>query len=216
MDMIAYYGKPVSEIWKDTVAVAGWESYGGRELDPEPSNAGRADVDAVLEAKEALINDFLDRYEGMAPGEGTFEGLQVIYAGGIRYDFAELQLRDADGGTEHYLRVRASGTEPINRIYVESSDKKVARNLMAAALRRLEELSAAEIQKAYSEWRLAEILSTTKLSDTVAEVTRSAVAAHEDWSVQGLIARLERMLPVVERRNQHAIRDWIAALSDGG
>ena len=216
MDMIAYYGKPVSEIWKDTVAVAGWESYGGRELDPEPSNAGRADVDAVLEAKEALINDFLDRYEGMAPGEGTFEGLQVIYAGGIRYDFAELQLRDAEGGTEHYLRVRASGTEPINRIYVESSDKKIARDLMVAALRRLRELSAAEIQKAHSEWRLAEILSTTTVSDTVAEVTRSAVAAHEDWSVQGLIARLERMLPVVERRNQHAIRDWIAALSDGG
>jgi phosphomannomutase len=216
MDMIAYYGKPMSQIWEDTVAVAGWKSFGGRELDAEPSNTGRADVDAVLEAKEALINDFLDRFEGQAPGEGTFAGLPVIYAGGIRYDFVELQLRDAQGGTQHYLRVRASGTEPINRIYVESSDPEIARRLMETALGRLEELSAAEIQKAHSEWRLAEILSTTRLSDSLTQVTRSAVAAHKDWSMQGLISRLERMLPTVERRNQRAIGDWIAALGGGG
>jgi len=216
MDMVAYYGKPLAQIWEDTTAVAGWTSFGGRELDPDPSNTGRADVDAVLEAKEELINDFLDRFEGKAPGEGTLADLQVVYAGGIRYDFVDLQLRDARGGTQHYLRVRASGTEPINRIYVESSDPEIAKRLMETALERLGELSAVEIQKARSEWRLADILSTTKASDALTQVTKSVVAAYKGWSRQGVISKLERMLPIVERRNQRAIRSWIEALSNGG
>jgi phosphomannomutase len=225
MDMVAYYGKPIAQIWEDTTAVAGWTSFGGQEMNADPSNTGRMDVDAVLEAKEELINDFLDLYEGKAPGEATLEGLpleglpqlkslQVIYAGGIRYDFVEIQLRDAQGGTEHYLRVRASGTEPINRIYIESNDPHIASGLMQVALRRLAELSSIEIQKACSEWRLAEILSFTKPSDTLIQVTKGVIAAHEDWSQQGVISKLERMLPTVERRNQYTIRDWIAALGN--
>ncbi len=214
MDMIAHYGKSLAQIWEDTVAVAGWKSFGGRELEDDPSNTGRADVDAVLEAKEELINDFLDRFEGKAPGEAAFAGLPVVYAGGIRYDFAELQLQDAQGGTEHYLRVRASGTEPINRIYVESSDPEIARRLMGMALKRLSELSAAEVRKARSEWRLVEILSNTRPSATLIQVVRSAIASHDDWSREGVISKLERVLPIVEHRIQQAIHDWIVALSD--
>ncbi len=214
MDMIAYYGKPLQEIWQDTTAVAGWTSFGGQELNDTPSNAGRADVDAVLEAKEELINDFLDRFKGLSPGQGTWADLQVMSAGGIRYDFVELQLRDAQGGDQHYLRVRASGTEPINRIYVESSDPKIAQRLLQTALGRLEELSAAEIKKANSEWRLAEILSTTTQSPTLIQETRSVIASHANWQRQSIISKLERMLPTVEQRNQHAIRTWIETLSD--
>jgi len=214
MDMIAYYGKPLKQIWKDTAAVVGWTSFGGLELGDTPSNTGRADVDTVLEAKEELINDFLDRFEGRAPGEATLEGLQVIYVGGIRYDFVELQLRDPRGDDQHYLRVRASGTEPINRIYVESSDPIIARRLMQIALGRLEELSSIEIRRAHSEWCLAEILSVTKPSDTLIQVIKSAIAAHDDWSQQSVISKLEKMLPTVEQRNQRTIRDWIAALDN--
>ena len=212
MDMVAYYGKPLSQIWEDTAAVAGWTSFGGRELDPDPSNTGRADVDAVLEAKEELINDFLDRFAGLAPGEATFAGLPVIYAGGIRYDFVDFQLRDAQGGTQHYLRVRASGTEPINRIYVESSDPEIAKRLMETALQRLEELSAAEVRKAYSEWRLTEILLATQPSPALVQAVKSVVDSRAGWSYQGVASKLERVLPTVERRNQRAVRAWIAAL----
>ncbi len=214
MDMVAYYGKPLAQIWENTVAVAGWRSFGGLELSANPSNTGRTDVDAVLEAKEELINDFLDRFEGQAPGEGTLADLQVVYAGGIRYDFVDLQLRDAQGDSQHYLRVRASGTEPINRIYVESSDPEIAKRLMETALGRLEELSATEIRKAYSEWRLAEILLATQSSPTLVQVTRSVIGSHSDWSRESVISRLEQILPAVERRNQHTIRAWIAALSN--
>ena len=214
MDMVAYYGKPLSEIWKDTTEAAGWNSFGGREREANPSNTGRTDIDAVLEAKEELINDFLDRFAGKMPGEGALAGLQVVYAGGIRYDFVGLQFRDIQGGDQHYLRVRASGTEPINRIYVESSDPEIAKRLMDTALGRLEELSAAEIRKAHSEWRLADILSATQSSPTLIQVTRSVIASHDDWSHQSIISRLEQMLPTVERRNKHAIRTWTIALGD--
>jgi phosphomannomutase len=217
MDMVAYYGKPAAQIWEETAQVAGWISYGGMELNDEPSNTGRADVDAVLEAKEALINDFLDRFKGLAPGEGTFADLQVVYAGGTRYDFVELQLRDAQGGEQHYLRVRASGTEPINRMYVESSDPGIAKRLMETALKRLEELSAAEVQRAHSEWRLADILSATKLSPALVGTIKSVIDSHagDGWSCQSVTAKLERILPVTERRNQHTIRAWIESLADG-
>jgi len=208
MDMIAYYGKSVAQIWQDVTETAGcWESFGG--LEAQGSNAGRTDVDAVLEAKEALINDFLDRFEEGA----TFAGLQVVYAGGIRYDFVELQLRDEQGGDQHYLRVRASGTEPINRIYVESSNPESAKRLMETALKRLEELSAVEIQKAHSEWRLADILPSTQPSDDLIHTVKTTLA-EKNWSHRSVISKLERVLPTVEQRNQRAIRAWIAALGN--
>jgi phosphomannomutase len=207
MDMVAHYGGSIREIWEDTVKVAGWKSFGGHELDPEPSNTGRADVDAVLEAKEGLINDFLDR----VPSEGTFAGLKITYAGGIRYDFGELRLLDEQGGDQNYLRVRASGTEPINRIYVESSDRQIAKRLAEAALQRLAEHSAAEIKNAHSPWRLADILSSTRLSPSLIESVRSKLTdAH--WSDQDVITKLKRILPTVEHRNQEAIEKWITAL----
>jgi phosphomannomutase len=212
MDMIAYYGQTVAEIWEDTVELVGWATYGGRELDEEPSNTGRADVDAVLEAKESLINDFLDRFKGKEPGEVQFEGLDVIYSGGIRYDFVELQLQDDQGGEQHFLRVRASGTEPINRIYVESTDPVIAQRLMEAALSRLAELSAEEIEQAHSEWRLVEILSSTKASSALRQTVRALIEDHEDWSPESVVAKLLRMLPTVERRNRKSIQAWIDAL----
>jgi hypothetical protein len=125
-------------------------------------------------------------------------------------------MLSGDGGNDqHYLRVRASGTEPINRIYVESSDPEIANRLMKTALKRLEELSAAEIQKAHSEWRLADILSATQLSSTLVKTVKSVIDSRDDWSCQSVISRLERILPTTERRNQRAIQAWIAALGSG-
>jgi phosphoglucomutase len=213
MDMVAYYGRSVGQIWEETTKCAGWTSYGGKET---TSNAGRLDVDAVLEAKEELINDFLDRYEGKVPGESTWADLPIVYAGGTRYDFAELQLRGPAGDGQHFLRVRASGTEPINRIYVESSEPEIAKRLRVTAYRRLEELSAAEIRKAHSEWRLAEILGATTESSFLIQKARAAIASRDGWSLEGVISKLASMLPTVELRNQRVIRAWIAALGNEG
>jgi phosphomannomutase len=209
MDMVAFYGKSLAEIWGETTALAGWNPSGGGELEQPPSNSGRTDVDAVLEAKEELINDYLDRYQ---PGGGELCGLEVIYAGGIRYDFVELQLSDPEGGDQHYLRVRASGTEPINRIYVESGDPEIARRLMKTALQDLEGFSITEIRNAHSEWRLAEILASTRLSPKLITAVVDVIEANPSWSRGSLIEKLQKILPTVERRNQEVTRSWLEAL----
>jgi phosphomannomutase len=73
LDMLAYYGtrtvnplNAISEIWDETVNMPGcWHSYGGAESGG--SHSGRVDVDAILEAKEA----FIDHYLEMSPSEGV-------------------------------------------------------------------------------------------------------------------------------------------------
>ena len=149
MDMLAYYGtrpiKPlnsIAEIWKDTVSINGlWKSFGGREDFENPenhSNMGRVDLDAILEVKENLINFYLDAFgQGKQNKIGDFE---VVFAGGVRYDLVELRLRDLKGDNRHFLRIRASGTEPINRIYVESSDPQAAKSMLGLGLSKLEDL----------------------------------------------------------------------------
>jgi phosphomannomutase len=217
MDMLAYYGarpgkplKSVARIWQETCAQEGcWVSYGGRE--PE-SNAGRADVDAILEAKEDLINFYLDSFNTQ---NNRLAGLEVVYAGGVRYDIAELQLRGADGDDRHYLRVRSSGTEPINRIYVESSNRKVAQRLMKTVLNKLEELLAREVRNAKTEWRLVDILTVTKVSERMAATVRKAVARRK-WAMASILAKLTEAASdpeYLEGRNRRMTREWIKALS---
>jgi hypothetical protein len=99
---------------------------------------------------------------------------------------------------------------------VESSDPEIAGRLRETAYRRLEELSAAEIRKAHSEWRLAEILSATAESPFLIQKARAAIASREGWNREGVITKLETMLPAVELRNQRVIRAWIAALGNEG
>ncbi|HAE85578.1 MAG TPA: hypothetical protein DCG78_03590, partial [Anaerolineaceae bacterium] len=103
MDMLAYYGtrseKPLNtlaEIWEETVHLPGlWETF-GTSTDPT-SNAGRADVDAPLEAKEGFINYYLDLALNAPEKELRVAGLKITYLGGIRYELVEMQLEDETG-----------------------------------------------------------------------------------------------------------------------
>ncbi|MFN2182551.1 MAG: hypothetical protein ACK2UU_01110, partial [Anaerolineae bacterium] len=104
----------------------------------------------------------------------------------------------------------------INRIYVESSDPEIAKRLRETAYRRLEELSAAEIRRAHSEWRLAEILSATAESAFLIQKAKAAIASRDGWSLEGVISKMESILPTVELRNQKVIRTWLAALRNEG
>jgi len=203
MDMIAHYGKPLRGIWRDVVGFDGcWESFGGR-----------ADVDASDGAKEALINYYLDHFAGKKPGEATIAGQKVVYLGGIRYDLVEVVLEDGEGNRRHFLRIRASGTEPINRIYTESSGPEVREALEAEVLDRLEEFSAQEIEAAHNPWRLVDILFFTQPTERLWEVVREKVAA-EGWEAGDLAARLRRPLPEVERRNQEIVGAWAKGLAN--
>jgi len=204
MDMIAHYGKPLRDIWRDVVSFNGcWESFGGR-----------VDVDASDGAKEALINYYLDHFAGKKPGEATIAGQKVVYLGGIRYDLVEIVLEDKRGERNHFLRIRASGTEPINRIYTESSDPAVREALEAEVLTRLEEFSAQEIEKAHSSWRLVDVLSFTQPTARLWGAVQAKVAV-EGWERAHLAARLRRRLPDVERRNEEIVRSWAEGLASG-
>jgi len=216
MDMLAYFGTreenpltTISEIWEDTVRMEGlWHSYGSSPHD-ETSNTGRTDVDAPLEAKEAFINYYLELPK--VKDHPQVAGMDIAYLGGIRYDVAEMQMIDEQGDERYQLRVRASGTEPINRIYVESKDPLLGRKLMDAALERLELLTIEEIRKAHSEWRLVDILSQTRLT----EKTRLAVKAtvgEKGWKLSDVTVKLVKSMAILENRNRKIARKWLEAL----
>jgi hypothetical protein len=212
IDMMAYYRKALMEIWETEIVHNRqlgdcWETFGGR-----------VDVDASDEAKEALLNYYLDAFQDGRPGEKKVAGLKVMYLGGVRYDLVEMRLIDDRGNANHWLRMRASGTEPLNRVYTESSDKETRACLEREVLWKLNGFSAQVIHGAYSLWRLADILSFTardvlfemqgrrdeRLERAVAETLRA-----KNWRKEDLIARLRKKMPTVEKRNQKVVADWI-------
>lgn len=216
MDMLAYFGtRPenplttIAEIWQDTVKMEGlWESFGSSPND-ETSNSGRTDVDAPLEAKEAFISYYLDLAQSDQNPEVA--GMAVAYLGGIRYDVAEMQLQDQDGDDRYQLRVRASGTEPINRVYVESKDPEQGKVIMDAALYKLEDLTIEEIRKAYSEWRLVDMLSQVRLTEKTRQAVLETIKIN-NWERAKVTAKLTKSMQVLEMRNRKIVAKWLAAL----
>ena len=217
MDMLAYYGEreenpltTIAEIWEETVGMEGlWESF-GCSPDDETSNTGRMDVDAPLEAKEAFINYYLELPQHEE--HPKVAGMELAFLGGIRYDVAEMQLRDEEGDERYQLRVRASGTEPINRIYIESKDPQRGRAIMDAALEKLESLTIGEICKADSVWRLVDMLSQTRLTDRTREAVQATITRH-GWALDEVAAKLDKMMEILENRNCKIARGWLEALT---
>jgi len=214
MDMLAYFGtRPenpltsIAEIWEDTVRMPGlWETF-GCSPDDSTSHTGRVDVDAPLEAKEAFIDHYLN-----LNADDQIAGMGIAYLGGIRYEVAEMQLVDAEGDDRYQLRVRASGTEPINRVYVESKDPRQGRVIIDATLAELEALTIAEIEAAYSQWRLVDILSQTSFT----EKTRKAVEAtigSRGWPVEEVKEKLMTLMGALEARNRKIAAIWLEVLT---
>ena len=222
IDMLAYYGtratkklKTISAIWKETVSLPGlWESFGGKEDFAHPkkhSNAGRVDVDAILEVKEAIIDYYLNTY---GPGKKNQLGdLEVAFAGGVRYDLAELRLQDSSGDNRHYARVRASGTEPINRIYIESSSPETASELMEIILDRLEILTMEHISRCNSEWMIADALAFATPSTPILKAIKEVIA-RKHFSTGKLKDCLQAMIDgeILEKRNNVKAAQWITKL----
>jgi phosphomannomutase len=219
MDMVAYYGtrkeKPLhslKEIWDELVSLPGlWESF-GTSTDPS-SHAGRADVDAPLEAKEGFINYYLDLAQNTGVKNPKIAGLTVDYLGGIRYELVEMQLVDEDGDDHHYLRMRASGTEPINRIYIESSQLETGQKMMKEVLKRLELITMDVLAKAHSSWHLVDMITqTTMTADTLALVKQ--LIEKRGWDKQDILAKIQQMLQTLEKRNRKVISAWFESLKD--
>jgi phosphomannomutase len=216
LDMLAYFGTraensltTIAEIWEDTVRMASlWESFGCSPED-DTSHTGRVDVDAPLEAKEAFISYYLDLPATSATPQVA--GMKIAHLGGIRYDVAEMQLEDADGDNRYQLRVRASGTEPINRIYVESKDPLQGKLIMDATLAKLETLTIDEICKAYSDWRLVDILSQTRYTDKTHQAVQTTIE-DRGWPVTEIKAKLLTLMGALEARNRKIAAVWLQVL----
>ncbi len=203
MDMIAHYRQPLSKIWEQvTASQDAWASYGGR-----------IDVDATDRAKERLINYYLDLFKGAKPGEVSICDHPVLYAGGIRYDMVEVFLGDEQGRMRNFLRIRASGTEPINRIYTETITPDLWKELQATVLGKLDEFTIDEVNLAYHLRRLADILAATKPGDwdRVLEAVRHKLG-EAGWPEADLVAALKTKRPHVENRNRVALDGWLERL----
>ena len=224
MDMLAYYGtrsenplNSIAEIWKETVSINGlWESFGGKEDFKNPevhSNTGRADLDAILEVKERIINFYLDAFShGNQNKIGDFE---VVFAGGVRYDLVELRLQDSKSDKRHFLRIRASGAEPINRIYVESSDPRTAKSLLSLALGKLDNLIIQHIGAASSEWAVAETLVFTDKSPKILSAVKEKIHA-SNWQKKKVSENIQAFIndELLEKRNVLKAKEWIKILAD--
>lgn len=123
LQMCAVRAATLETLWEQTIA-----TYGKLV-------SVRRDVEAPDVAKEALVNVYLDRYADMAAAgvepDGELANFLPVYCGGVRGELVEIILRDADG-RECYLAIRASGTEPINRIYVECPEESERDEILTA------------------------------------------------------------------------------------
>lgn len=213
MEMIAAQQKPIQELWEDFT-----QRYG-------QFYSGRIDVDATDEAKERLIDFYLDAYKNLTPEEldqKRIAGLKVVYLGGVRYDNLEAILEDDKTGERSYLIIRASGTEPLNRIYTESGSEEKRQEIEKEVLQKLEEFSAETLQKAQDFWQLINILTVTEptlhLADLAVEVIKNlSKAGYEQNILDNVVRELEKRKEDkvrfrVERRTKEVIEKWLKFL----
>ncbi|MCD6207431.1 MAG: hypothetical protein J7J06_05485 [Methanosarcinales archaeon] len=147
--MIAWHGAPPGEIWRRHT-----ERY--RE-----KYDARLDIWAPNAPKEKIINSWLDN-----PPE-EIAGQKVLWAGGTYHDKVEfvLQGQKKDGSeTISRLLVRASGTEEINRIYIESGDEPTLGAIRRFALDRLNDLIAEDIGAAANYHDLSDRIASTGMT----------------------------------------------------
>ena len=109
LDLMARYRTSLDEIWND-ITSRYWQPKFDRVFVPASPNASTA-----------LIDTYLQEFAGAQPGEKSFAGCPVVYLGGIPGTYAEFRLADETGSTNNFLHIRPSGTEPLIRVYLETS-----------------------------------------------------------------------------------------------
>lgn len=109
LDLMARYRSSLNEIWNDITT-----RYWRPKFD-------RVFVSASPNASTALIDAYLQEFAGAQPGKKLFAGCPVVYLGGIPGKYAEFRLANETGNTNNFLHIRPSGTEPLIRVYLETS-----------------------------------------------------------------------------------------------
>jgi phosphomannomutase len=206
MNMLAVKGAPVENMWKDLC-----RKYGNAWFE-------RIDVDAGDLAKEKLVSHFFKNNR-----LNSFAGMDVKFIGGVMYDLVEIQLHNTAPEADIYLEVRASGTEPLNRIYVEAiappltADTEVeslVKKVQQEVLNLLAKYSIEEIKGSRSPGELASILAVTSpdrigIREAVTQLFSSASMRKDTLKC------LERKLPYSELRNRATVQKWLGMFLKG-
>jgi phosphomannomutase len=113
LQMCAVTGKTLRELNTEL-----WDAYGKLV-------SVRWDVEAPEEAKRGLVDFLLDTCTDFDPEtDNPFPHyLKPTYCGGSRGESVEVIFADRKG-ERSYLAVRASGTENMNRVYVEAPEEE--------------------------------------------------------------------------------------------
>lgn len=103
-EMLAYEKKSLSEIYEDTVKESGWSCV-----------HGRFDLHTNDNQKDYLLSNLIERKYGdlSVVGETKLEGVKIL-------------LKDGS-----WFMARASGTEPMSRVYFEATSEDVLKKIMA-------------------------------------------------------------------------------------
>jgi len=152
LQMCAVRGQTLGEIWRQVTA-----TYGSLV-------SVRRDVEAPDVAKEALVNTYLDRYvkTSVSCPDPQLAHFTPVYCGGVRGELVEMILHDGDN-RECYLAIRASGTEPINRIYVECPDTETRDRILLAVGQELEGQILSAIAAAPEVATIVDLLEAVEL-----------------------------------------------------
>jgi hypothetical protein len=200
MNMIATERAPIEILWNRLCALYGTTFF------------ERMDVDAADAAKERLVSYFFE-HETL----NEFAGMEVWFIGGVEYDVVEIQLYDRASKTEVYLEIRASGTEPLNRIYVEAISKPSAsetevksfvRKVQRRVLNLLESFSIDELKAVRTPQELASILAVTNPDSNKIRKTVEGVFS-SDTMKERTIKGLRQIANYVEERNRATCKRWI-------
>jgi phosphomannomutase len=117
LDLIARYRTSLQEVWND-LTTRYWRPCFDQIFLPTTGSD-----------PSALIDMYLQTYDGAKPGSQEFARRRILYLGGVPGRFAEFRLEDAAGSVNNFVQIRPSGTEPLVRIYLEASSRDTLKAL---------------------------------------------------------------------------------------
>jgi phosphomannomutase len=89
-----------------------------------------------LHISDEIKNTAIDRAKALKPGDATFAGMSVLRTDtldGVKLYLDNSEAKSKPNAAETWLLLRASGTEPLMRIYTESCSKESVAKLLESA-----------------------------------------------------------------------------------
>lgn len=189
MEMMAVLGRPLGELWRELVNEIGKECF-----------FKRIDLEGPTKAKELIIKKYFEHYLEEVAGQ------KVLYLGGIEGYMVEAELEGSRGWSR--LIVRASGTEPLIRVYVESESLETMNMLFDQVIKDFTEICKGLVAQCKNPWRLATLLSLTPPFPSLIGIVNDI---DEDLR-KGSLKYLKRLIDILDYRNRMKAITWLSII----